>query len=91
MASTSRCPTSPVRESGSSTRITTARPKPSPSLPMETSEVTETSLVSTFISRATAAIALAKQAAYPAAKSCSGLVPLPLPPRAGGRASGRSS
>ncbi|CAM5310307.1 hypothetical protein SCALM49S_09599 [Streptomyces californicus] len=53
---------------------------------METSAVTEASLVSILILRPTDAIALAKQAAYPAAKSCSGSVPLPLPPSAGGMA-----
>src|SRR5690606_25563928 len=77
--STRSCPFS--SPSGSSIRRTTVSPNPfSTSPPMPTSAVTETSRTSWPVPRATAPMALAKQAAYPAANSCSGLVPCPLPP-----------
>src|SRR5204862_3164409 len=47
---------------------------------------TAASVTSTLNRRPTRPRALAKQAAYPAAKSCSGLVPAPLPPSSVGGA-----
>src|SRR5665213_2207575 len=52
--------------------------------PMETLAVTVEPLVSTFLRLDTTPSALWKQAAYPAANSCSGLVPPPCPPMASG-------
>ncbi len=53
--------------------------------------VTAASLTSTFACRPTRPRALPKQAAYPAANSCSGLVPWPFPPISTGTPSARSS
>ncbi len=63
-------------------------PRPLP--PRLTSAVTAASKSSTLRWRATRPRALAKHAAYPAAKSCSGLVPAPLPPSSRGAASATS-
>src|SRR3954466_11140993 len=68
---------------GTSTSSLTARPKrPLPSAPMSTRAVTvaPSTTASSPSRRAEERIALAKQAAYPAAKSCSGLVPSPPGP-----------
>ncbi len=57
-------------------------------VPIVTLPVTSESLVSAPIRRATTLMALWKQAEYPRAKSCSGLVPPPAPPiSTGGRMS----
>ena len=68
----------------------TARPKASSSGPMPTSADTVDSPGSSLARRATIRSALWKHAEYPAANSCSGLVPLPSPPiSAAGRSRSR--
>src|ERR1700722_4313408 len=59
-------------------------------VPMETLAVTVESAVSTFWRRPTTLRALWKQAAYPAANNCSGLVPPPFPPMDSGTRTSRS-
>jgi hypothetical protein len=61
------------------------------SLPIPISAVTEIAPVAILASRPTTPSVLVKQEAQPAAKSCSGLVPAPFPPSAGGNARRTSS